>query len=203
MSFFFDALNKSANGDKHIEKYRWISHLMAQACESYTHYFEQRHKGNYIKRCHGDLKATNLWICPKKSYFFGLTKSPQQLIALDCVDFNPDFCHIDTLSDVAMLAIDLEMHLSDCSDQDMNTHCGQKLPKHFLFTYLRAAQENSEVAWPLLEYYMTEKAMVCAYVSILYDKLPDHGEKYLNIALIHAQRLKKMLKQPDPQLLLR
>ncbi len=94
-------------------------------------------------------------------------------------------------------AIDLEMHLSDGLDQNIETHCGQILAKHFLLTYLLAVQENSEVAWPLLEYYMTEKAMVCAYVSILYDMLPDQGEKYLNIALSHAQKLEKMLTHSD------
>src|SRR5260370_41514472 len=120
------------------------------------------------KRCHGDLKATNLWVRPKSS-LGGLKKNGQELIALDCVDFNPDFCHIDTLSDVAMLAIDIEMHLTSKTDNSINARFGQKLAEHFLYTYLEEAKERSEAVWPLLEYYMTEKSMVCAYVSILYD----------------------------------
>ena len=48
--------------------------------------------------------------------------------------------------------------------------------------------------WPLLRYYMTEKAMVCAYVSILYDKQPELGERYLDIAYVHAQQLGKPIE---------
>ncbi len=175
--------------DDCITKFDCISEIMDQACDTYTKYFEQRRQEGKIRRCHGDLKTSNLWVRPKRA------SGGYELIALDCIDFNPDFCHIDVLSDVAMLAIDIEMHLSDWSDQCINTCRGQKLAKYFLLNYLRAVQENSEATWQLLEYYMTEKAMVCAYVSILYDKLPDQGEKYLNIALIHARNLKKMLKQ--------
>lgn len=196
IELFDEALNKSPNGYKHLEKYKWISNFMMQACKTYTNYFEQRREENHIRRCHGDLKATNLWIFPeKRAYFLGMMKRSQQLIALDCVDFNPDFCHIDTLSDVAMLAIDLEMHVTKSFDKSIDNYHGQKLAKHFLHSYLREIRETSIIAWPLLEYYLTEKGMVCAYVSILYDNHSEQGEKYLNIALIHARRLEKMLKQ--------
>jgi hypothetical protein len=45
-----------------------------------------------------------------------------------------------------------------------------------------------------LEYYMTEKAMICAFMSILYDQLPTLGEKYLDVAFAHAQKLQRKLK---------
>jgi aminoglycoside phosphotransferase family enzyme len=176
--------------DDYITHYDWICDVMGQACSVYTKYFDQRNQEGKIRRCHGDLKTTNLWVRPKKA------SGGYELIALDCIDFNPDFCHIDILSDVAMLAIDLEMHLSE-SGRWINTYRGQKLSKYFLLNYLRAVQENSQTTWPLLEYYMTEKAMVCAYVSILYDKQGLDGEKYLDVALSHAQKLKKMLTHSD------
>lgn len=197
IELFHESLSNSVKSDQYIEKYRWITDVMVHACMTYAQNFEQRYKGKHIKRCHGDLKATNLWIYPKKSGFWSLMKCPQQLIALDCIDFNPDFCHIDTLSDAAMLAIDLEMHLSDYLDQNFNTQCGQEFSNHFLNTYLEAIDENREASKPLLEYYMTEKAMVCAYVSILYDEKPLIGKKYLEVASNHAQRLKNMLEQFD------
>ena len=175
--------------DDYLAEYDWICDVMGQACSLYTKYFEQRSQEGKIRHCHGDLKATNLWVRPKRA------TGGYELIALDCIDFNPDFCNIDILSDVAMLAIDIEMHLSDWSDRCINTYRGQKLSKYFLLNYLRAVQENSQATWPLLEYYMTEKAMVCAYVSILYDKQRSDGEKYLDVALIHARGLEKMLKQ--------
>ena len=198
IELFHEALNHSPKRDQYVEKYQYIADTILQACKNYAHYFEERCIGNHIKRCHGDLKTTNLWIYPKKSYCWGLMQSTPKLVALDCVDFNPDFCHIDTLSDVAMLAIDLEMHLSGNLDGSINTSCEQEFSEYFLNTYLQLIQENSKSARPLLEYYMTEKAMVCAYVSILYDKLPDDGEKYLNIAFNHAQRLKNMQEQLVP-----
>jgi aminoglycoside phosphotransferase family enzyme len=194
---FVEALHALAserlNEDDCIKKYDCIIEVMGQACNTYTNYFEQRSQEGKIRRCHGDLKTSNLWVRPKRA------SGGYELIALDCIDFNPDFCHIDILSVVAMLAIDIEMHLSNWSDQCLNTYRGRKLAKYFLLNYLRAVQENSQATWPLLEYYMTEKAMVCAYVSILYDKQPSDGEKYLGVAFIHARRLEKMLKQYPKQ----
>ncbi len=180
-----------------VERYIWISNLIAQAYKAYRDLFQKRHDAHHIKRCHGDLKTTNLWIEPEKTFLFGLKKYPRQLLALDCVDFNPEFCHIDTLSDVAMLAIDLEMHLSDWLKMSSNRQEGEALTRYFLKCYLgemkEDSEENSRVLWSLLEYYMTEKSMVCAYVSILYDERPVIGKKYLEVALAHAQRLEKML----------
>ncbi len=192
IELFEDALNKLIHDNKHFTKYRWITSLMVQACKSYTEFFEQRREEDHIKRCHGDLKVSNLWINPEKSYFCGLKKYPQQLIALDCVDFNPEFCHIDTLSDVAMLVIDLEMHLSDWYRQE-----GEELAQYFLECYLYKMKEDGERWKPLLEYYMTEKSLVCTYVSILYDTQPEVGKRYLEVALAHAQRLQKLLKSTE------
>ncbi len=96
-----------------------------------------------------------------------------------------------------MLAIDLEMHLSDWLKMSSNRQEGEALTRYFLKCYLgemkEDSEENSRVLWSLLEYYMTEKSMVCAYVSILYDERPVIGKKYLEVALAHAQRLEKML----------
>jgi aminoglycoside phosphotransferase family enzyme len=185
---FLEALPILANGHDNLKKYGWITEIMAQACGAYEDLFRRRYQNGQIKRCHGDLKATNLWISPAKTLFFGLKKYPKQLLALDCIDFNPEFCNIDTLSDVAMLAIDIEMHSMIKRHIAENTDFGQGLANYFLDNYLRDYGQDVD-AWPLLQYYMTEKAMVCAYVSILYDGLPALGEKYLHIASVHAMQL--------------
>lgn len=179
-----------------IAKYRWISDLMVRAFERYIDLFQKRHEKHNIKRCHGDLKTTNLWVEPEKANFWGLKKQPRRLIALDCVDFNPEFCHIDTLSDVAMLAIDLEMYILNQSTIYGNWQEVEEaeLVQHFLEYYQDVIQENSEKWKPLLEYYMTEKSMVCTYVSILYDERPVAGARYLEITLHHAKRLEKLLE---------
>lgn len=144
-----------------------------------------------VKRCHGDLKTNNIWVVGK------------QFNALDCVDFQPDFCNIDTLSDVAMLAMDLEVQLSQ--QPNLSKREVRSLLKNFIEVYLNAMEENNTLSRLLLEYYVTEKAIVCAYMCILFDSefdanLLEQGKKYLKTALSHAGSLficiaKKPLKQ--------
>lgn len=197
---FLEALRELSKGQNCIAKYGWISECMAQASNIYTDLFRRRYQNGHIKRCHGDLKATNLWISPKgirffrakKIPYFGLKNYPQQLLALDCIDFNPEFCHIDTLSDVAMLAVEIEMHATNNSDIPEDVDYGQGIASYFLHKYLDEFGKDMD-AWPLLQYYMTEKAMVCAYVSILYDGQPQLGERYLDIAHVHAVQLANLL----------
>lgn len=170
---------------------KWIesaSSLLRQLNKAHQYDFKKRHREGHIRRCHGDLKATNLWICSPENG----SQAQKRLVALDCVDFNPEFCNIDTLSDVAMLAVDLEMRLENATKNGGEKLSGQHLSRHFLQTYLKAASE-SEAVWPLLECYITEKAMVCAYMSIVYDGLPSLGEKYLKVVLAHSQELAKYL----------
>ncbi|MFL5703824.1 MAG: hypothetical protein ACJ8AG_13470 [Ktedonobacteraceae bacterium] len=169
-------------------KYKFINSIMQEAYKNCAYHFTQRYESGYVRRCHGDLKATNLWIYQNSK------KGQRELLALDCVDFKADFCHIDILSDVAMLAIDLEMRLTRWSDTYEDKKNGRKLTNHFLYTYLKEATAKGDSIWLLLEYYMTEKAMVCAFMSIRYDELPTLGEKYLDVAFAHAQRLQRRLK---------
>ncbi len=172
-------------------KYKSINAIMKDTYKKCAVRFEERYKSGYIRRCHGDLKATNLWVRRNSK------NGQRELLALDCVDFKPEFCQIDILSDVAMLAIDLEMRLtrwSDNSDKCEDKKTGRKLSNHFLHTYLKKTTTKEDAIWLLLEYYMTEKAMVCAFMSILYDQLPTLGEKYLDVAFAHAQRLQKKLE---------
>ena len=166
--------------------FKSLDDLFNKMSQAYQQTFERRHHNNHIKRCHSDLKANNMWVYPANQATFG------HLILLDCVDFNPNFYHIDTLSDIAMLAIDLEMHQAQTSNNQKVDEDGEKFVQHFLDIYLQASGEDSDV-WPLLEYYMTEKAMVCAYNCILYDKLLSQGEKYLNIVFTHSKRLSDYL----------
>src|SRR5579859_4692503 len=174
-----------------IEKIESVSNLLRKLSKARQGDFEKRQHERHIKRCHGDLKAANLWICPPDDR----SETQERLVALDCVDFNPEFCNIDTLSDVAMLAVDLEMRLENVTKSHNEKLSGRQLAIHFLQTYLKATGENDDV-WPLLEYYMSEKAMVCAYMSMLYDESPMLGERYLKVLLMHSQELPKYLPSP-------
>ncbi len=87
-----------------------------------------------------------------------------------------------------MLAVDLERLCGDPGPVDQ-----------FLESYLSGMKEDVQKVKPLLEYYITEKAMVCMYVSVLFDG--HEGERkyvmakdYLRIALSHAKRLKELVE---------
>jgi aminoglycoside phosphotransferase family enzyme len=195
---FEKALNQLASTKFDTGEYWFIPELMKGAYEKCVKYFIQRFETGHIKRCHGDLKATNLWVQPETVRFLGLRKSSQRLLALDCIDFNPEFCHIDTLSDVAMLAIDIEAYLVDQFAGSIQEETDGDPAQYFLEAYLKqVGEQGTEPIWTLLEYYMTEKAIVCAIMSILYDKLPQFDRRYLDIALIHAQRLEDLLGLQD------
>lgn len=173
VELFDKAIDRLFPGGKNY--YQWIGSCLDSACKSYAFLFTKRRLQGHIRRCHGDLKATNLWV--RRTY---RTLFRRELLALDCVDFKPEFSYIDILSDVAMLAIDLEC----LNPQDTD------VAYRFLHVYLSNSREDVKQAMPLLEYYMTEKALVCTYVSVLYDNHQDElGRQYLQIACQHAQRL--------------
>jgi aminoglycoside phosphotransferase family enzyme len=189
--FFAEALEELSQDGIDVYAYQEISSVMESAVFSLELNFKQRFDQGHIKRCHGDLKLTNLWIWPASAKF------PQRLLALDCIDFNPDFCHIDTLSDVAMLAMDLQMHLLDRPQ----IHKSEDLVEVFISSYLQEAAEDEASARLLLKYYLTDKAMVCANVSILGDGASEQGRKYLSLALRHAQELQTLLPLPSGQVI--
>jgi hypothetical protein len=93
-----------------------------------------------------------------------------------------------------MLAVDIEMHFTNWTGAYKDLEYAQNFANVFLDRYLRQMQEYNMDAWPLLRYYMTEKALVCAYVSILYDGQPELGDRYLDIAYVHAQQLGKPIE---------
>ena len=138
--WFKKALGKLYRDSEVVDSYRRrIDDLMGNACADLEQVFEKRYHQGHVRRCHGDLKLANLWIKPASG------KSSQRLLALDCIDFNPDFCHIDTLSDLAMLAVDLQNHLR----QEDNY-----LVEVFTSTYFREMKENEEEVKPLTNGHM-------------------------------------------------
>src|SRR5579883_446165 len=178
-----------------METCKYINSLMERAYRQLTKLFEERIRQKHIKRCHGDLKTANLWVQPENTGDNGFEKRERQLLLLDCVDFDARFCNIDTLSDVAMLAVDLEMRIDRASLRNVTSHRGKTQALSFLRNYLYyASEQDKEETWRLLEYYMTEKAMICAYMSVLYDRLFTYGRRYVEVALSHANSLEKHLE---------
>ena len=185
--FFEQAVAKLSQNDIDMNAYRQISCLLQCAVIYLKPDFQQRYNQGHIKRCHGDLKLTNLWVRPISKRY-----PQQQLLALDCIDFNPDFYHIDTLSDVAMFVMDLHMHL---------TQKDSFLVEVFIDAYINEMAEDKKSVKPLLKYYIVEKAMVCGNVSILLDNAPERGKQYFLLALQQAEELQRLLPLSEEQVL--
>ncbi len=136
-----------------------------QSC--YHNHFEQRAKEQRIRCCHGDLKSPNIWILPSNQEDGG----KDAVKILDAIDFNPAYSNIDTLSDFAMLVIDVQ------------TRTGSALlANEMIEYYLRLTGQENEVAESVLNYYLVEKAIVGAAISIVYDDAPDLGLSLLKVA---------------------
>jgi aminoglycoside phosphotransferase family enzyme len=135
----------------------------------YKEYFNQRVQEQCIKRCHGDLKAPHIWIAPYPCCFRG--EPWKYVCVLDTIDFNRIYCNIDVLSDLAMLIIDIQARTKSF-----------ELAKTMEDYYLMSTGQQDEVSRSVLNYYLVEKAIMWAAVSIIYDNLPELGLVYLEIA---------------------
>ena len=149
----------------------------------YQQYFAQRVKKHQIKRCHGDLKTRNIWIMPTSDHQDSRHSEIWESVrVLDAVDFNPDFCNIDTLSDFAMLVSDIHARTNS-----------SELTDSMIEEYLRLTKQENKGSKFVLNYYLIEKAFVGALVSILYDNLPKLGQRYLDVCNWYLMNLQKSL----------
>jgi len=156
----------------------WLEETLLQVFSEsrYHSYFEQRVREQRIKRCHGDLKSPNIWILlPDQSCNW---ESDDCVKILDAIDFNPCYSNIDTLSDFAMLVIDVQTRTKS-----------PDLADEMVRYYLELTDQNNQVARSVLAYYLVEKTIVGAAISIVYDNLPELGLSLLEIAKTRLQFL--------------
>jgi len=195
INLFLKALKFVALTKAEKARYKYITYSISCAFKKWRHDFVQREKGQHIRRCHGDLKATNLWLCPQEKDAVDLLRHETSLLALDCIDFMPEFCYIDTLSDVAMLAVDIELYAMNTPERNAGEFSGEALATYFLESYLKQVQEWHPNVWRLLKYYMVEKAMIGTYGSVLNDEQKEVGKQYLYLAYRHAMDLQHLLRE--------
>jgi aminoglycoside phosphotransferase family enzyme len=141
--------------------------------------FEKRLQRGYIRQCHGDLKTNNIWIetIKQDDNFLPYVR------ILDAVDFNESYRNIDVLADLAMLVIDVEA----VGGEGFGAFLAEK--------YLVLTAQTDEAARLVLTYYLLEKAIVCAIVSIVYDHCePSMGQRFLDLAEKHARELGVLLQ---------
>jgi aminoglycoside phosphotransferase family enzyme len=187
---FLDKIMETNKNDEY-STYYWLKDSLLQVFEQfkYRHYFERRIQEGRIKRCHADLKAPNIWIAPlplagSPNEYWYETEPWKYVYLLDTVDFNPMYSHIDILSDFAMLVINIQART--------NSH---KLANRMIEDYLALTHQQDKVSRLILAYYLVEKAIIGAVVSILYDKEPDVGLDFLEVASIRMNDLYRMVSK--------
>jgi aminoglycoside phosphotransferase family enzyme len=182
---FFKVLPQGQNHRSYYrlkENFIWLKNNLLQAIIEgpFQEYFEQRVQGQYIKRCHGDLKAPNIWIAPYES---SSDTEPEKFVRiLDAIDFNPSYCNIDILSDFAMLVIDIQVRTKSSLFADLMVE-----------EYLEITGQDDKIARLVLSYYLVEKAYVGAAISFVYDNAPKLGWAFLKVAETRMNDLKCQL----------
>ena len=186
---FLDQIMASSEKDKYNIYYRLKDRLL-QILKEFEHqrYFGQRVREGRIKRCHADLKAPNIWIAPlpqqgaPNEYWYD--NEPWRFIyLLDAIDFNPMYSYIDILSDFAMLVIDIQARMK-----------ATELADCMIENYLELTNQQDKVSRFVLAYYLVEKAIIGAAVSILYDKVPNVGLDFLKVASIRMIDLERQVR---------
>ena len=135
-------------------------------------HFAARKANGFIRECHGDLHLGNIaWVDNKPLVF-------------DALEFNPALRHIDVISEIAFLSMDLR-------------HRGRRdLAWRLLDRYLEQTGDINGIT--ALPYYQVYRAMVRAKVAaILASEHPEHADadfgeclSYLRLAdrLAHGRR---------------
>lgn len=154
----------------------------------YQRYFEKRIQQQRIKRCHGDLKAPHIWITPYN--YLSDTEPWEYVRVIDAIDFNPTYCNIDILSDLAMLLLDIQARTKS-----------SMLTNRLLEDYLRLTGQEDEISRSVLAYYLIEKAIMWTAVSIIYDDLPNLGLAFLDIANNHMADVDTLFEIPSPYII--
>ncbi len=105
---------------------------------------EQRVEQGKIRDTHGDLRLDHVYFFPDHPY-------PEDVVILDCIEFNERFRYADPISDMAFLVMDLHYH-------------GRRdLAQIFTQAYLHAAGEQENHS--LVAFYTAYRAMVRAKVE--------------------------------------
>ena len=108
---------------------------------------DQRLHSGFVRECHGDLHLGNMAIIDQELTFF------------DCIEFNQELRWIDTISEIAFVAMDL------------HARGYAKFAWRFLNQYLQNTGDYNGIA--LLREYLVYRALVRAKVEALQAKQPD------------------------------
>ena len=111
-----------------------------------------RERAGFVRECHGDLHAANI------------VRSDGRLIPFDCLEFDPGLRWIDTMNDIAFLAMDLA------------SHHRRDLACVLLSRYLEVTGDYAGLR--LLPYFAVYRAVVRANVdTLMMQQMPQRTEE--------------------------
>lgn len=143
-------------------------------------HFAARKAGGYIRECHGDLHLGNIaWVTGPGA------SGP---IIFDGIEFNPGLRHIDLISEVAFLCMDL-VHRDRAA-----------LAWRFLDRYLQHTGDYAGLA--ALPYYMAYRAVVRAKVAAILASEQAAGAADFSQARGYLELAERFSRRPSPMLLL-
>jgi len=131
--------------------------------------FEKRQENGMIRDCHGDLHSANIFITEK-------------IVIFDCIEFSKDFRYVDTASEIAFMAMDLDAF----GKEDYS--------KLFVDRYLELSGDAE--AEKLLGLYKCYRANVRAKIAAIdYSQHPgeqpkERIKKYIELAEKYAAELR-------------
>lgn len=159
---YADILSVVPYVDKHLGgEWKQLIEDNVEASKTYlfinSDFLNQRVISGFIRDCHGDLNAKNIFIYDDPVIF-------------DCIEFNDEYRQIDVLNDIAFLCVDLEFFgREDFSDQ-------------FYGKYLEAyGTLNDGGIDRLFQYYKSYRANVRAKVSLLHAQNSEEGLDSINV----------------------
>lgn len=119
----------------------------------------------FVRHCHGDLHFKNLVVLN------------HELLAFDCIEFNPEFSWIDVMNEVAFLTMDFKAHQKT------------KEAFYFLNAYLEITGDYEGLV--LLKFYELYRAMVRIKVNLL-----SHELKGMDAYLKMVQQVSEDVSKP-------
>ena len=150
------------------EKVDFIVRKSDEFIEKNAEVFQKRHDEGRVKDCHGDLHSANIFITDKITIF-------------DCIEFSRDFRFVDTASEIAFMAMDLD------------AFGREDLSRFFVDTYVKLSGDTGLPG--LLGLYKCYRANVRAKIAAIdYSQNPGDGpkeriRKYMELAERYAKEL--------------
>lgn len=139
--------------------------------EKHRDHFAQRAHEGFVRDCHGDLTARNIFLYDDPVIF-------------DCIEYNSDFRHIDILNDIAFLHVDLDFF-------------GKEDLSHLLYQkYFEAMnQEDKAFYHDLYDYYKSYRANIRAKVTLIKaSRLEDENrEEHWHNAAVYLDLMQRYL----------